>query len=182
MRVWQLAFVLMIITSSSLQGEGVQQGGQLFVESDEDRRVIGLADEVRSKGWIIYSARIGKDDWDLFLMRPDGSDRKNITNTPGFNEAAARFSPDGQRILYYRMPKDAAVDNNKYGIYDLIIADADGRYFSSACRGASVRRHDRTHASKCSNRCWKDFHSYQSQPLWNVHRTRRWSRVQKYVG
>ena len=126
MRVWQLAFVLMIITSASLQGKGAQQEGRLFAEGDNDSRVTDLSDEVRTKGWIIYSACTGKGDWDLFLMRPDGSGHRNITNTPGFNEAAARFSPDGQKILYYRMPRDAAVDNNKYGIYDLVIADADG--------------------------------------------------------
>lgn len=126
MRVWQLAFVLMIIAGPSLGGTGAQQGGQLFGESDDARRAISLADEVRDKGWIIYSARTGMGDWDLFLMRPDGAGRRNITNTPEFNEAAARFSPDGQRILYYRMPKDVAVDNNKYGIYDLVIANSDG--------------------------------------------------------
>jgi Tol biopolymer transport system component len=126
MRVWQLVFVLMIITGASLQGKGAQQEGRLFAEGNDDSRVTGLSDEVRGKGWIIYSARTGKDDWDLFLMRPDGSDRRNITNTPGFNEAAARFSPDGQKILYYRIPKDVAVDNNKYGIYELVIADANG--------------------------------------------------------
>ena len=125
-RVWKLVFVLMIITGTSLQGEGAQQGEQLFSESDDEQRVIALVEEVRCKGWIIYSARTGKGDWDLFLMRPDGSDRRNITNTLRFNEAAARFSPDGQKILYYRMPKNVVVDNNKYGIYDLVIADSNG--------------------------------------------------------
>ena len=126
MRIWQLAFVLMIITGVSLQGKGAQQAEKLPAEGDDDSRVTGLSEEVRAKGWIIYSAHTGNGDWDLFLMRPDGSGRRNITNTPGFNEAAARFSPDGQKILYYRMPREAAVDNNKYGIYDLVIADADG--------------------------------------------------------
>jgi Tol biopolymer transport system component len=126
MRFWQLVFISIIITGTSLQGKGSQQGGLLFAEGDNDSRVIGLSEEVRDKGWIIYSAQTDEGDWDLFLMRPDGSDRRNITNTPGFNEAAARFSPDGQRMLYYRMPKDVVVDNNKYGIYDLVIADANG--------------------------------------------------------
>ncbi len=116
----------MIITGTSLDVKGAQQEDQLFAEGDDEHSVTSLSDEVRSKGWIIYSARTGKNDWDLFLMRPDGSNRRNITNTSEFNEAAARFSPDGQKILYYRMPKDVAVDNNKYGIYDLVIADSDG--------------------------------------------------------
>ena len=38
----------------------------------------------------------------------------------------AKFSPDGRKILYYRLPKDAAVDNNTYGTYELVIANSDG--------------------------------------------------------
>ena len=37
-----------------------------------------------------------------------------------------RFSPDGTKILYYRMPNTAAVDNNAYGTYELVCADTDG--------------------------------------------------------
>lgn len=123
---WRLAFLSMIITCTVGQVKSAQQESRLFAKGDNDARIIALANEVHSKGWIIYSARTDKGDWDLFLMRPDGSDCRNITNTPVFNEAAARFSPDGQKILYYRMPKDVAVDNNKYGLYDLVIADTDG--------------------------------------------------------
>lgn len=126
MRFWQLAFISIIVAGVTGQGKAAQRDSQLVVEDVNDARVIALSNELHSKGWIIYSARTDKGDWDLFLMRPDGSDRRNITNTPEFNEAAARFSPDGRKILYYRMPKNVAVDNNKYGIYDLVIADADG--------------------------------------------------------
>jgi Tol biopolymer transport system component len=130
MRFWQLAFISIPmaigIAGNTGQGKSAQQESRFSAESDNDVRVIALSNEVHRKGWIVYSARTGKDDWDLFLMRPDGSDRRKITNTPEFNEAAARFSPDGQKILYYRMPKDVAVDNNRYGLYDLVIADADG--------------------------------------------------------
>src|SRR5262245_40375176 len=87
----------------------------------------GLAKEVRTKGWIVFSATSAQGDWDLFLMRPDGSARKNITNTSDFHEAAARFAPDGQKILYYRIPRASKVDNNTYGTFDLVIANADGR-------------------------------------------------------
>jgi hypothetical protein len=60
-------------------------------------------------------------------MRPDGSERHALTDTREFNEAGARFSPDGKRLLYYRMPKSEAVDNNTYGTYELILADANGK-------------------------------------------------------
>jgi Tol biopolymer transport system component len=85
-----------------------------------------LAREVRSKGWIVYSAKTERGDWDLFLMRPDGSARRNITQSSEWSEAAARFSPDGRRLLYYRMPQSETLDNNKYGLYDLILSNADG--------------------------------------------------------
>jgi len=102
-----------------------------------NERAAQLAEEVRNKGWVVYSAKIGTDNWDLFLMRPDGSERKNITNTPRLNEAAARFSPNGRKILYYRMPKGTAVDNNKYGTYELVIADSDGT--NAICYGSQYQ-------------------------------------------
>ena len=35
-------------------------------------------------------------------MRPDGSHRRNLTNTPEFSELAVRFSPDARKILFRR--------------------------------------------------------------------------------
>ena len=68
------------------------------------RRPAGkLAAEVRDKGWIVFSAANESGDWDLFLMRPDGSDRRRLTDTRQYNEAGAKFSPDGKKLLYYRM-------------------------------------------------------------------------------
>jgi Tol biopolymer transport system component len=86
----------------------------------------GLAAELRSKGWLVFSAKGDAGDWDLFLMRPDGSDRRRLTDTRDFNEAGARFSPDGRRLLYYRMPRSEPVDNNTYGTFELVVANADG--------------------------------------------------------
>ena len=55
-----------------------------------------LAAELHSLGWLAFSAKTGQGDWDLFLMRPDGTDRTPLTNTREFKEAGARLSPDGQ--------------------------------------------------------------------------------------
>ena len=85
-----------------------------------------LAEEVRDKGWIVFSAPTGKGDWDLVLLRPDGSSRRKITDTPELSEAGARFSPDGKKLLYYRMPVAEAVDNNTYGTHELVVAGVDG--------------------------------------------------------
>ncbi len=45
-----------------------------------------LVEEVRAKGWIVYSAKTSRGDWDLFIMRPDGSQRRRIVETNQFNE------------------------------------------------------------------------------------------------
>ncbi len=92
-----------------------------------DPRVARLAREVAAKGWIVYSAKTEKGDWDLFLMRPDGSHRRNITNTPGSSEVGGRFSPDGKRILFRRIPIEIKFNHDWWGrAGHLVIAAADG--------------------------------------------------------
>lgn len=86
-----------------------------------------LSAELRDQGWLVFSAATGLGDWDLFLMRPDGSERRQLTDTPQYNEAGARFSPDGKRLLYYRLPRSEPIDNNTYGTFELVVAEAEGR-------------------------------------------------------
>ena len=93
----------------------------------DDPRVAELAGEVRGKGWIVYGARDANGSWDLFLARPDGSQRRNITNTPDFEEAAPRFSPDGTQMLYRRLPKGATINHDQWGFQGrLVLAKPDG--------------------------------------------------------
>ena len=92
----------------------------------EDISVRFLSEEVHTKGWIVFSAATGTGDWDIFLMRPDGSNRRRITDTRNYNEAGARFSSDGTRLLYYRLPVTEKIDNNTYGTYEMILADSNG--------------------------------------------------------
>jgi len=86
-----------------------------------------LAVELRDRGWIIFSSQTTNGDWDLFVMRPDGSDRRKYIGSPEFNEGGARVSPDGKRVLYYRMPKED-FENNLYGMNELVIANLDGSH------------------------------------------------------
>jgi Tol biopolymer transport system component len=86
-----------------------------------------LRDEVRGKGWIAFSARSDKGDYDLFLMRPDGSSLTNITRTPDFSEAYPLFSRDGTRILFRRVPRDETLEGNNYGVQGAaVIMRSDG--------------------------------------------------------
>lgn len=97
------------------------------VAGDQEDRVAQLAKEVAGKGWIAYAARGDNGTWDLFLMRPDGSERRNITNTPDYEEGGPRFSPDGKRLLYRRFAKGAVIDHDLWGFQgELMIADAGG--------------------------------------------------------
>jgi len=89
--------------------------------------VARLADEVRGKGWIVFPARSEQGDWDLFLMRPDGSQRRALTRTPEWNEAAPQFSRDGQRLLYRRLKRAEKIEGNRYGEQGaLVVANSDG--------------------------------------------------------
>lgn len=93
----------------------------------QEDQVARLAKEVAGKGWIAYAARGDNGTWDLFLMRPDGSERRNVTNTPDYEEGGPRFSPDGKRLLYRRFTKGAVINHDLWGFQgELTIADADG--------------------------------------------------------
>lgn len=98
----------------------------VLTAGSDDASVRSLAEEVRGKGWIVFSAANDSGDWDLFLMRPDGSDRRRLTDTRQFNEAGAKFSRDGRKLLHYRIPVAEKVDNNTYGLFELVVADSDG--------------------------------------------------------
>jgi Tol biopolymer transport system component len=99
----------------------------LVLAADPAPEVAQLAAEVRTKGWIVFPARSEKGDWDLFLMRPDGSQRRNLTNTPDANEAYPLFSRDGARLLYRKLKRDEQISGNRHGEQGVpVVAKADG--------------------------------------------------------
>ncbi len=55
--------------------------------------------------------------WQLYVMRPDGTDQRRITW--GGNPYYARFSPDGRRVLY--------TDNAREKESGIWIVDVDGK-------------------------------------------------------
>ncbi len=86
-----------------------------------------LAAEVRTLGWITWAARSPRGDWDLFQMRPDGSQRRALTQTPDWNEAAPQFSRDGRQLLYRRLRRSEVISGNRYGEQGtLMVARSDG--------------------------------------------------------
>ena len=82
---------------------------------------------MRAKGWIAYGARTAKGDWDLFVCRPDGSQARQLTKTPEFNEGSPQWSRDGRRLLYRRVKRDEKFDNNRHGEQgELVVSNSDG--------------------------------------------------------
>src|SRR5579862_7200161 len=67
-----------------------------------------------SKGyvWAVYSG------YDIFIANPDGSDLKQLTNTPGY-DAEATISVDGKKIVF------TSLRNGDLDIYSM---DADGKH------------------------------------------------------
>jgi Tol biopolymer transport system component len=120
-----LAFIALVGTLAA--AESPRPGLVAAPPNSSDLSSSELAREVRGKGWIVYGSRTPKGDWDLYTMRPDGSDIRNLTNTPEVNEGLPRFSPDGTRILYRRIPIGERFDNNRHGMQgELVIMNSDG--------------------------------------------------------
>lgn len=86
-----------------------------------------LAEEVRDKGRLVFAARTEAGDWDLFVMRPDGTERRNLTNTPGFHEAFPRVAADGRRLLYRRLPREEEFQGPRRGGQgELLVGSLEG--------------------------------------------------------
>ena len=69
--------------------------------------------------WILFHSNPlinGMPTFDIYKIRPDGSDLTNLTNTPG-NNFMADWSPDGQRIVFI---------SQRDGNRELYVMDADG--------------------------------------------------------
>lgn len=68
-------------------------------------------DRTRGYVWALY------EGYDIFSARADGSDLRQLTNTPGY-DAEATISPDGKKIVFTSM---------RDGDPDIYVMDADGR-------------------------------------------------------
>jgi len=55
--------------------------------------------------------------WDLFVMNADGTNARNLTNTPNSDEWLGRFTADGRRIGF---------TTNRDGNNELYLMNADG--------------------------------------------------------
>ena len=101
----------------------------VFVRAQDAQppEVATLSAEVRTKGWIVFSALSEHGDWDLSLMRPDGSQCRALTRTQEWSEFAPQFSRDGNLLFYRRLNCDEAISGNHYGEQGVpVVSKSDG--------------------------------------------------------
>ena len=86
----------------------VETNGEIFLLRLPDRELVRLTENEVYDGYpawtpngrIVYSSLVG-DDFKLFIMKPDGSGRRQLTFGLG-SDARANVSRDGKRILFNR--------------------------------------------------------------------------------
>ena len=71
-------------------------GPSILVAQEES----GLREELRDyPARILFEAYAG-NNWELFMMNADGSDVRNLTNTPDQHEFYPQASPDGTMLTF----------------------------------------------------------------------------------
>ena len=72
-----------------------------------------------SMQWIVFGSRIDDPSFDLYAIRPDGSDLTRLTFAPGFDSLPV-ISPDGSKIMW---TSNRAENKSHIFIADLILPD-----------------------------------------------------------
>jgi Tol biopolymer transport system component len=101
----------------------------------------GVEDWSSGGRWLLTtSSRGAKIGWQLYVMRLDGTDERQITE--GGNPFYTRFSPDGRRVLY----SDGTTEERR-GVWVVNLADltrhkvlSTGRALASACWSPDEQR------------------------------------------
>jgi hypothetical protein len=120
-------FVTTMLAVIVLASANLSAGAQAEKRASKDPEVRKLYNELANKGWIVYSAKTEKGDYDLFISRPNGAGVRNLTRTPDYSELGARFLPDGKGMLYRRVgTMNPKVDYREVVAGVLVIANADG--------------------------------------------------------
>ncbi len=74
-----------------------------------------------SMKWIVFGSRIDDPSFDLYAIRPDGTDLTRLTFAPGFDSLPV-ISPDGRKIMW---TSNRAENKSHIFIADLSLPDTD---------------------------------------------------------
>lgn len=126
--VWSADGASFLLSEGTYDPEGKRWSHETFrMKADgtgRERLAIPAEDTVLDwspdGAWVVTaSSRNAKIGWQLYLMRPDGTERRQLTE--GGNPFYARFSPDGRRLVYTDGPWKLA---DRCGIW---VMDLDGK-------------------------------------------------------
>jgi len=67
-------------------------------------------------GRICYTSVRG-GDWEIFMMDPNGANKRNLTNNPAARESRSSFSPDGSKVAY---------THGREGSYEIYVMERGG--------------------------------------------------------
>lgn len=102
----------------------------------------GVQDWSADGRWLLTASRRGsKLGWVLYVMRPDGTDQRRITD--GGNPFYARFSPDGRRVVFFDNGRD-----ERSGIW---VVDVDGKNNRLVL---PVTTEPKANAPRIGSACW----------------------------
>lgn len=71
--------------------------------------------------WIVYVTALTGEMEDIYVMRPDGSGKTNLTSTPGINESHPHWGPDSRTIIF-----NATTDVSDAGNEEIYEMSIDG--------------------------------------------------------
>jgi TolB protein len=69
--------------------------------------------------WIVYVTALEDEMEDIYIMRPDGPGKTNLTRTPNINESHPHWAPDSRTIIF-NATSDVSDDGNEE-IYEMNI-------------------------------------------------------------
>ncbi len=65
-----------------------------------DSNSIPLRDKLKATPFKIAYETYINNNWEIYIMNPDGSNPENLTNTPDERELYPQMSPDGTKICF----------------------------------------------------------------------------------
>jgi TolB protein len=93
-----------IVLAASTTPDTAKERLKSTAEHTETQQDIPVASVAEGGNERIAFSNDATGDHDVYTMRPDGSDLKNLTNSPGVDDYHVHVSPDGSQIVFERAP------------------------------------------------------------------------------